>query len=43
MIQQLSNYSDNWREMGAKVCDIETQLFNEWVAAMALELPELVS
>ena len=38
MIQQLSNYSSNWEELGRKVCEIEAQLFNEWLVAMEQEV-----
>jgi len=38
MIQQLSNYSDNWEELGQKAIAIEAELFENWTMAIEKEL-----
>ncbi len=40
MIQQLSNYSATWEELGQQVLAIETQLFQAWTTAIAQEIEE---
>jgi len=43
MIQQLSNYSDNWEELGQKAIAIEAALFENWTMAIEKELLVLAS